>query len=135
MSDGRCIGGAVDTDYRPERFLVRAYLRFWRVVGKLFRMAQGATQFCRASVFSSLGGYNETIFMGEDVEFYWRLRKAARRTDSLVELIDDVSVVPSCRRFDKWPFWKTLILTNPLVCMLFSRTRRLWGDWYGGPTR
>ncbi len=135
MSDHRCIGGAVDTDYRPDRFVVRAYLRFWRVVGKLFQMAQGATQFCQADTFSSLGGYDETIFMGEDVEFYWRLRKAARTKGSSVELIDDVRVVPSCRRFDKWPFWKTLILTNPLTCMLFSRRKKPWGGWYGSPTR
>jgi hypothetical protein len=135
MSDHRCIGGAVDTDYRPRRFMVRAYLRFWRVIGKMFHLAQGATQFCQASVFSSLGGYDETFFMGEDGEFYWRLRKAARRTASTVELIDDVRVVPSCRRFDKWPFWKMLILTNPLVCILFSRTKKPWGDWYGSSRR
>ena len=135
MSDDRCIGGAVDTDYRPARFVIRVYVRFWRVVGRMFRMAQGATQFCQADVFSSVGGYDETIFMGEDVEFYWRLRKAARRQGSTVELIDDVRVIPSCRRFDKTPVWRTLILTNPLTCLLFSRRKKPWGDWYRRPTR
>ena len=45
MADESCFGGAVDTEYRPARFLVKAYLRFWRVLGKLSGMAQGATQF------------------------------------------------------------------------------------------
>ena len=115
--------------------MVRAYVRVWRIFGKLFRMAQGATQFCRADTFLSLGGYDETVFMGEDVEFYWRLRRAARAKGCSVRLIDDLRVVPSCRRFDKWPFWKTLLLTNPLTCMLFSRRKRPWGEWYGTPTR
>jgi hypothetical protein len=75
------------------------------------------------------------MFMGEDVNFFWRLRKTARRTDSLVEFIDDVRVVPSCRRFDNWPFWRTLALTNPLICMLFSRRKKPWGDWYDMPVR
>ena len=135
MSDRRCIGGAVDTDYRPVRFWVRAYLSFWRVVGKFFHMAQGATQFCRASAFLYLGGYDEALFMGEDVEFYWRLRRAARQRGSSVTFIDDMRVVPSCRRFDKWPFWKTVIWTNPLVVVLFSRTKKPWRDWYESPTR
>jgi len=135
MSDGRCIGGAVDTDYRSGRFAVRAYVRFWRVLGKIFRMAQGATQFYQAGVFSSLRGYNEAIFMGEDVDLYWRLRKAARRGSGSVEFIEDLRVVPSCRRFDKWPFWKTVLLTNPFMVMLFSRMKKPWGGWYGTPTR
>ena len=135
MSDGRCVGGAVDTDYRPKQILVGAYLRFWRFFGKMLRMAQGATQFCQATVFASLDGYNETIFMGEDVDFYWRLRDAARRQDAIVQLVDDVRVIPSCRRFDQWPLWKTLMLTNPLTCWLFSRSKKPWGGWYATPTR
>ncbi len=135
MSDDRYVGGAVDTEYRPKRLVVQAYVRFWRVFGRLFRMAQGATQFCRASVFESIGGYDERVFMGEDVDFYWRLRQFARKQTAVVHLIDDVKVVPSCRRLDKWPFWKTLALTNPLTCFVFSRSKKPWGSWYGRPTR
>jgi hypothetical protein len=38
-------------------------------------MAQGAAQFCRRSAFDLLTGYDESYFMGEDVDFYWRLQK------------------------------------------------------------
>ena len=134
-SDPDCLGGAVDTEYRPARKLVGAYLRFWRVLGRSFQMAQGATQFCRAEAFAAAGGYDEKTYMGEDVDFYWRMRKLARRSGKHIVLIDDVRVVPSCRRFDEWPFWKTVLLTNPLTCLLFSRSSKPWGGWYGTPTR
>ena len=79
MSDPKCQGGAVDVGHHPSRALVRLYLRFWRVVGRLSGMAQGAAQFWRRETFFALGGYDETLYMGEDVEFYWRMTRAARR--------------------------------------------------------
>jgi glycosyltransferase involved in cell wall biosynthesis len=47
MSDATCFGGAVDPHYRPVKRTIKIYLQFWRVIGKLTGMAQGATQFCR----------------------------------------------------------------------------------------
>ncbi len=59
MSDPACVGGAVDVKYRPNRRFIRFYLRAWRVLSRLTGMAQGATQFCRKSVFVEVGGYDE----------------------------------------------------------------------------
>ena len=135
LSSPLCIGGAVDTNYRPARISVKAYLQAWRVIGKLLRMAQGAVQFARRDAFFFLGGYDETLFMGEDVDFYWRLRKEARKQGLQVCLIDDVSVIPSSRRFDQWPLLRTLVLTNPLIAILFRRRKGFWDDWYRYPPR
>ena len=135
LSDPVCVGGAVDTDYQPARFSVRIYLRAWRIVGKVLMMAQGAVQFLRRDAFFSLGGYDETLYMGEDVDFYWRLRRIARKQGLQVCLISDVSVISSCRRFDQWPLWRTLIWTNPLVVFFFRRRRDFWYGWYQRPPR
>ena len=74
-----CVGGAVDTEYRPKKKSVRVYLGVWRLVGRAAGMAQGATQFCLPDTFTALGGYDESLFMGEDVDFYARMRRHARR--------------------------------------------------------
>src|SRR3989441_9284994 len=121
MSDDTCFGGAVDPDYRPMKLTVQAYLQFWRIIGKLTGMAQGATQFCRRDLFFALNGYDETPFMGEDVDFHWRLKRIAKRQNGSVVFIDDLRVVPSTRRFDQWRLWRTLIWTNPLFILLFRR--------------
>ena len=130
LAEPGCLGGAVDTDYRPARLSSKIYLRFWRVAGKLLGMAQGATQFCRRDAFDALGGYDETLFMGEDVDFYRRLKGLAKRTGGSVTFIEDVRVTPSTRRFDQWRLWRTLVWTNPLFILLFRRTKSAWRGWY-----
>ena len=112
MSDPACVGGAVDVDYRPKRLSIRLYLRAWRLLGRLMGMAQGATQFCRKSVFEQVGGYDERVWIGEDVDFYWGLK-----------------------RFAKWPVWRTLIWTNPLFIGLFRRWKTVWRSWYSHAVR
>jgi glycosyltransferase involved in cell wall biosynthesis len=130
MKDQGCVGGAVDTNYQPSKLSVRVYLRTWRLFGKLAGMAQGATQFCRRDIYVRLGGYDETIYMGEDVDFYWRLRRFAKLQRSRVCFIQDIQVTPSTRRFDRWPFWRTLVWTNPLFILIFRRRKGPWKEWY-----
>jgi glycosyltransferase involved in cell wall biosynthesis len=130
MSGGECAGGAVDTEYRPSGRLQQGYLAVWRLLGRLASMAQGATQFCRRDLFEQTGGYDETLYMGEDVEFFWRLKKAARDHGLGVCYLRDLRVAPSCRRFDQWPFWRILIWTNPLFIHLFARRKGTWNGWY-----
>ena len=130
LSDPACLGGGVDVDYRPRRRTVRLYLRAWRLLARLTGMAQGATQFCRASVFEEVGGYDETAWIGEDVDFHWSLKRLARKTDRTVAFIRHPRVRPSARRFDKWPLWRILVWTNPLFIALFRRRKAVWRGWY-----
>jgi glycosyltransferase involved in cell wall biosynthesis len=130
MSDASCFGGAVDTDYRPRKLTVRVYLRFWRTLGKLLGMAQGATQFCRRDVFFALNGYDQNLFIGEDVDFHWRLKRIAKRQHGCVAFINDSKVIPSTRRFDQWRVWRILVWTNPLFILLFRRKKKYWHGWY-----
>ena len=98
--------------------------------GRLLGMAQGPLSSARSDTFAQLGGYDEAIFMGEDVDFYWRMTRAARKADCGVTFISDVQVVPSPRRFDSWPLWKTLFWTNPVVTALLMRHKSAWRGWY-----
>ena len=130
MSDLACAGGAVDTLYRPRRAVLRAYLSIWRAIGLVGGMAQGACQFCRRSAFQALGGYDETQYMGEDVDFHWRLKKLARRRGWRTCFIRGLQVIPSTRRFDQWPVWRTLVWTNPLLLVALRRRKATWAGWY-----
>jgi len=133
--DPACVGGSVDTDYHPVHFSLRLYLQLWRILGKLTGMAQGATQFCRRSIYLSLGGYDERLYMGEDVDFYWRLKRMAKEQNKKVCFLSDLRVIPSCRRFNRWPLWKTLVWANPIVILLMRRRRGPWRGWYRVPPR
>lgn len=130
MVSTSCFGGAVSTDYRATKTLVKIYLQLWRILGKLAGTAQGATQFCRREVYASLLGYDESLYMGEDVDFYWRMKLFAKRQNAHVRFIEDIKVIPSTRRFDQWSFWRTLICTNPFYVLAFRRKGWAWKGWY-----
>jgi glycosyltransferase involved in cell wall biosynthesis len=131
MKDERCFGGAVSVTYEGSRKRwVKFYLRGWKFWEVVFKARQGAAQFCRRATFLELKGYEETLYMGEDVEFHWRLEKLARRKEGFVSFIKTPQVVTSGRRFDKMKWWKTLLLTNPFFIALACRRKRFWKDWY-----
>ena len=62
-------------------------------------------------------------WIGEDVDFYWALKRHAKRTggSSPVDTESPCAARPA-RRFDKWPIWKTLVWTNPLFIFLIPPT-------------
>jgi glycosyltransferase involved in cell wall biosynthesis len=131
MEDDRCVGGAVAVRYGPiARRWMAMYLAGWRFWNRIFNMKQGAAQFCRRDAFEALGGYDETIFVGEDVEFYWRLARFARRGGGHLRFIERPWVVTSARRFDRMSLWRTFLLTHPVIIRLAWRRRGLWTDWY-----
>jgi hypothetical protein len=100
----------------------------WRLLGRATGMAQGAAQFYSRDAFFSLGGFDAKLFMGEDVDLFWRLKRLARKTRGRVVVIMDIAFVPSCRRFEQWPFWLTLLWTNPVPITLFQRSHFFWRD-------
>ena len=131
-----CIGGAVAVDYGPiGRRWLKWYLKGWAFWGTAFNMKQGAAQFCRRNAFDDIGGYDETIYMGEDVEFYWRLTRHARRRGQRLAFLEAPRVVTSSRRFNRMSALKILLLTHPVAIRLAWRRQWLWKDWYERPVR
>ena len=136
MQDRRCAGGAVAVEYGElRRRWMRWYLRGWEFWSRLFDMKQGAAQFCRREVFERLGGYDEDIHVGEDIDFYWRMSRHARAHGGYVKYLTQPKVVTSARRFDRMNVWRTLLLTHPLFIRLNWKRRAFWRDWYDRAVR
>jgi glycosyltransferase involved in cell wall biosynthesis len=137
MSDERCFGGSVAVDYETEfrRILVRWFMRLWAFMSRFTKMRQGAMQFCRAEVFRELGGYDTTIYVGEDVEFHWRLDKLATDRKGHTVLIDGPRVRTSSRRWDQMGLARMLFFTHPATMLLAWRNRSFWKDWYENAIR
>jgi glycosyltransferase involved in cell wall biosynthesis len=136
MENEKCFGGAVSVEYATlQRKWLKVYLLGWKFWGMVFNMKQGAAQFCRRPVFEDLQGYDESIFMGEDVEFYWRLSRFARQNHGYLHFVENPKVTTSARRFDQMSLWKTLLLTHPIFIYLTWRRKLFWKDWYEKPVR
>lgn len=130
LDDASCAGGYPDVVHRPAKRAARLYLALYRRLGRVLGTAQGSMQFCRRMDFNAVDGYDEAVFMGEDVDFVWRLGAHAAARGGHVRRLDDVRVEPSARRFDSWPLWRTLLLTNPAVVRPLMRRGWAWSGWY-----
>lgn len=136
LEDGRCHGGAVAVEYDDlQRTWMRWYLAGWRFWAAVFHLAQGAAQFVRREVFAAVGGYDEGIFMGEDLEFYQRVHRYAKRHGGYAEVLNDSRVVTSGRRFNKMKPWQVLVLTHPVFIRWAWRKKHWWKDWYDDALR
>jgi glycosyltransferase involved in cell wall biosynthesis len=135
MSDETCVGGSVKVEYeRASRAWVRFFMRSWLFWARFTRMRQGALQFCRSDVFQELGGYDDTIYVGEDIEFHWRLDKYAQERGGFTAFIEEPRVLTSSRRWDKMGV-RMLFIGHPVTIFLGWRTRFLWKDWYENAIR
>ena len=136
MQDPKCLGGAVDVDYGE---FDRRWMRFmkwaWKFFGPIFNMKQGAAQFFKRDAFDAIGGYDERIYLGEDIDIYWRLTKYARKTGDRLSFIEDPKVITSPRRFDKMGLWETMVLTHPVYILINWRRSKPWRQWYDGSVR
>ena len=132
MSDAKCAGGSVRVEYEGPytRFWMSFFMRLWVVLGKLTKMRQGALQFCRVDLFRELGGYDETIYVGEDIDFHWRLDRAAKRHDQYTSYIETPMVVTSARRWNRMGLVRMLFFTHPITIFLAWRLPSFWKDWY-----
>jgi glycosyltransferase involved in cell wall biosynthesis len=129
LADPLCFGGAPATRYDYRKRVLRPYMAMWKVVARVRGMTQGVGQFATAEAFRDVGGYPEELAMAEDTEFYWRLTRLARRHGAHTTYLAGTVIVPSSRRYDEWPAWKTILMTNPITTRMFLRSRRFWAAW------
>lgn len=136
MRDPGCHGGAVAVKYgKFKRWWMNWYAKGWEFWGKVFNMRQGAAQFCSRRAFEATGGYDEAVYLGEDIEFYWKLERFARKSGGRLQFIDEPRVTTSTRRFDKMSVFKTLVLTHPIYILINRKKARAWKDWYEDAVR
>jgi glycosyltransferase involved in cell wall biosynthesis len=129
LSDQRCLGGAPATRYEYRKRMLRPYMAMWKVVARVRNMTQGVGQFVTADAFRATGGYPTCLRMAEDTEFNRRLRKLARQRGGYTTYLEHTVIVPSSRRLDEWPVWRTVLMTNPVTTQLFLRSDRFWAGW------
>jgi glycosyltransferase involved in cell wall biosynthesis len=91
--------------------------------------------FCRRNDFISLGGYDASRRVAEDVDFMWRLRKLGRERGQHITRLRGVKTVTSTRKFDQHGDWH-YFTRMPMVLWQLLRDPRSLGQfaqdyWYG----
>jgi glycosyltransferase involved in cell wall biosynthesis len=128
----QCFGGAAAVEYEPiiNRTVVSWFIALYPILGNWMKMRGGALQFCRADIFRELRGFDSTIYVGEDIDFGWRLDRVARERNSHTTLIKEPKVLTSSRRWNRMGFVRLMFFTHPIVVLTAWRVRSFWKDWY-----
>ena len=118
LSSGKTIGGG--TSIRPERFsagiwatlmLLNIALAIWQFSGGLF--------WCFREDFEAIGGFNETLVSGEDVDFARRLKVYGKLAQRPFSTLRGAYIVTSCRKFDVFGDW--CVVKYPLLMLRLIR--------------
>jgi glycosyltransferase involved in cell wall biosynthesis len=142
MQHSGYVGGA--TGITMERWSLGIAVTWYLIMPPLWLYGiDGGVWFCRRSAFHAIGGYNEAVPLGEDVEFLRRLKRlgSSRRPKQRLATrftakklnISPAVVLNSSRKFDKHGDWHMIpdVLRGAFY-LLFARhklneyARRYW---------
>lgn len=133
--DSGAVGGAIPPLYTPTRLGAHLLCAYWDHYRSTRGGAQGVAQFATAAAFKAVGGYRDDLFMSEDIDFFARLTAHGRATAAPVEILEDLRVRPSTRRYDQWSSLRMLWWQNPVTARLRLGSPRMWRHWYESTVR
>jgi glycosyltransferase involved in cell wall biosynthesis len=99
IESGKCLAGGstviLETHDHPFANLV---VRLWNTISRAGKFLAGSFIFCDAAVFREIGGFDEKLFAGEEIELSKRLKRRARRTNRRMVILHRHPLVTSARK-------------------------------------
>jgi len=103
-----------------DKLFHKFYNFYVRILNKFFiGMGRGECHVIKRKVFEKVGGYNETLFAGEDFDLYKRIRKFGR-----ILFAKDNIIYESPRRYRKYGYIKVFFdwAKNAISVVLFRKS-------------
>lgn len=134
MTDSRCLGGGALVALEGASLRGRILTEFWNLISRLTHWAPGSFLFCRAEAFREVGGFNEELFVSEELDLSRRLKRLARARSQRFVLLRRERLVTSARKLRLYSPWEALVFTcrflrNPART---ARQRDACTIWYDG---
>jgi glycosyltransferase involved in cell wall biosynthesis len=121
---------AVDSRLAIVRFVVAS----WNALSRVMKWGAGSFVFCRADVFRAAGGFDQSLYVSEDVAFFWALKRLPGVGRRRMAILSRHPVMTSARKAHLYTpaefaafYWRMLISGG--------RTMRRADDcpiWYDG---
>ena len=129
LATNTCAGGGtlVTMDGGPETGVAKRFFMGIVRVMQLQKFIAGCFMFCRADAFADIGGFSEKVFATEEFWFSLKLKMWGRKKRMPFELLEDVSVVTSSRKFDdSYSLLKMLMVVLVPFSIFFRPMCRFW---------
>jgi glycosyltransferase involved in cell wall biosynthesis len=112
LSSDTTVGGGILI--RPDRCSlgINVTLLFFSFFVLICRLSCGLF-WCYRQDFESIGGFNENLVSGEDIDFATRLKAYGKRVQRPFSTLRGAYIITSCRKFDVFGDW--CAVKNPLL--------------------
>ncbi len=135
LDSGLVCGGGAETRFdTPLPFLGKLTLAIWNLYSKLFLSAAGSYLFCSQEAWLDIGGFDESLYASEEIDFSAKLRKWGKKRGMRFERLAG-SVTTSARKLQWYsPTVIFAVLCVSAICPPLLKSKkwcRKW--WYSRP--
>jgi glycosyltransferase involved in cell wall biosynthesis len=133
IGSGRCLAGGATVRLDEQHLAGGCITWLWNWTSRIGRLLAGSFVFVETAAFRKIGGFNEKLFAGEELELSGRLKKLAKETGRSMVILHRHPLVTSARKVRLYSLGEYLRL---MVRAGFNR--RLLADrdacylWYDG---
>jgi glycosyltransferase involved in cell wall biosynthesis len=134
MGEADIAGGGSLMQMQNLTFLLRLCLWTWNRISRWLCWAAGSFIFCTRDAFATLGGFDESLFVGEEIDFSRRLKRYARQRGQRLVILRGHPLCTSGRKGELYT--PREILT--MGARMLRHPRRFFRDpslctlWYDG---
>jgi glycosyltransferase involved in cell wall biosynthesis len=98
IRSGRCLAGGSTIRLEGDHRLARLVVFIWNWKSRLRRWMAGSFIFCETAAFKRIGGFNQELFVAEELDLSIRLKELARATDRKIVILHRHPLLTSDRR-------------------------------------
>ena len=127
-------GGARVLMDQPVTPMVGWIVRTWNRVSVMRQLAAGSFFFCRRDAFDAVGGFDESVYAGEEVWLAKRIKRWGKKRGLDFRILEGETVVTSARK-SSWFSTKDFDMQIGILFLLpwATRGKKLCGMWYRRP--
>ena len=131
---GRCIAGGSTVRFDAPDRLPALAVSAWNAISLATKWAAGSFMFCETPAFRELGGFSLALFASEEIEFFRRFKRLARRRGRTIVILRRHPMLTSARKMHLYTPCEALVFMIRTV-LRGGRTLKNPKDcyqWYDG---
>jgi glycosyltransferase involved in cell wall biosynthesis len=128
LDSGKISGGGTVLDVSAAKFLrVKILIRLWNFISRLRKLAAGLYLFCLRQAWQDIGGFDESVYIAEELIFSKHLKKWAKK-QNMKFCILDIPIQTSWRKY-QWFSYKTIVY-HLVLGWFFKKDKNKCRLWY-----
>ncbi|MFA5292429.1 MAG: glycosyltransferase [Phycisphaerae bacterium] len=120
-------GGTLLDDSGTKIFKIKLLIWFWNFISRFRNLAAGLYLFCLRQTWQDIGGFDETVYIAEELIFSKHLKTWAKK-HNMKFCILDIRIQTSWRKY-KWFSYKTIVFSLVLG-WFFKKNKDKCRLWY-----